>query len=80
MIFSYSQEAKDTIRRLPPEIKRDVKQTLESLRDNPYLGKCLQRELISFISCAFKRYRIIYKVDEVKKQIGIHVVGHRSKV
>lgn len=80
MTLLYSREAKEQIRSLPPETKKGLRQTLDGLRENPYLGKPLQRELSGFWSLAFKRYRIIYKSIPRDNTLRIYAVGRREVV
>jgi mRNA-degrading endonuclease RelE of RelBE toxin-antitoxin system len=76
----YSREAKERIRILPPETKKGIKQFLEALREDPYLGKPLQRELAGFWSVAFKNYRIIYRLAESRNILQIYTVGRRKEI
>lgn len=80
MILVYSREARQTIVSLNPESKKGIKATLESLLSHPYSGKPLQRELEGYWSIPFKRYRILYKIFEQEKKIGIFLVGLRSQI
>ena len=80
MILTYSHEAKERIRFLPPEIKKGIKEILEGLSENPYLGKPLQRELSGFWSVAFKHYRIIYKILDDQNKIGVYSLGRRKDI
>ena len=54
---------------LHPDIKKQVKKSFKELAGDPYSGNELQEELAGFLTYRFKRYRIIYKVDESKKYI-----------
>lgn len=80
MILIYSQESGEQIRILPPEIKKGIKQVIELLKQNPYSGKMLQKELMGFRSIAFKRYRIIYKILTEKNILRIYAVGARKNI
>jgi len=80
MTLLYAQEARDRIRSLPPEIKRGVRQALESLQENPSMGKPLQRELTGFWSLSYKRHRIIYKPLADQKTIRIYTLGERKRI
>ena len=51
--------------RLHPEIKKQLKDALSTLKDNPYSGKQLREELNFFRSFKIKRYRVIYQVDDI---------------
>ncbi len=80
MKLIYSEIAKNQIKKLPPQIKRGIREILESLKEDSYIGKALQRDLFGFRSLAFKRYRIIYKVLLEKKQILIYSIEHRQDI
>lgn len=80
MKLRYSSEARDKIRRLLPQIKKDIRDALETLAVSPNDGKPLQRELSGYWTLAVARYRIIYEWDEGLHEIRIHTVGHRRQV
>ena len=65
------------IRHLPPEIKRGVKTALRALSLDPNLGDPLQKELDGFWKYRVKRFRIVYAVEQTKKELRIVAVGHR---
>ena len=76
----YSKTTRDQIRSIHPLIKPLIREKIEVLRDNPYLGKNLQRELSGYYSLRVKRYRVIYKIKESDTKIEIHFVGHRKDI
>ena len=76
----YSEESRGLIRKLHPELKSIIRTRLKKLKDNPYAGKHLERELSGYFSLRAKRYRIIYKIDEEEKIVEIHYVGHRKDI
>ena len=80
MTLLYSQEAKGQIRSLSPEIKKGLREILEGLREDPYLGKPLQRELSGFWSLVFKQYRVIYKIIPRDNAVRIYMIGRRETV
>ncbi len=65
---------------LPPETKRLLRGLVDELSRNPYIGKPLQGELDGFWSARHQRYRVIYSLDEKKKQIAISYIGKRTDV
>ena len=69
-------ETRKIIQRLHPEQKKIIKHSLQELQRNPYRGDELQGELSGFKSYKPKRYRIIYKVDDQKRLILVHYIGH----
>jgi len=57
-----------------------LKQILNELKEDPYLGKPLTRELTGRYSYRVGVYRIIYKVNKKDKIISILTAGHRATV
>ena len=76
----FTPEASRLVAKLHPENKKQLKQALNGLRQNPYTGKDLQEELFGFKSLSLKRYRVIYTVGEEKNYIEIYYIGRRSDV
>ena len=50
------------------------------LRNEPFAGKRLERELSGYRSLRARRFRIIYKIDPQEKALQIHYVGHRKDI
>jgi len=75
-----TQAAGDTFTRLPPEMKKQIKETLKSLGENPYAGKQLRNELALFRTIKIKRFRAIYMVDDNSKTIIVIAIGHRMDI
>ena len=76
----YSETSRKQIKTLHPTIRPPIKSRIEQIRDNPYSGKFLVRELSGYLSLSVNRYRIIYKVKAEKRLIEIHYVGHRKDI
>ena len=76
----FTPEASRLVAKLHPENKKQLKQALNELRQNPYTGKNLQEELFGFKSLRLKRYRVIYSVSEEEIYIEIYYIGRRSDV
>lgn len=68
------------MRTLPPEVKKGVRRVLDTLQKNPYLGKPLTEELTGFRSVAFKRYRIIYRLNLQEQKVLLDFVGYRTDI
>ncbi len=68
------------VAKLHPENKGQLKQALNRLRQNPFIGKDLQQELFEFKSLRLKKYRVIYTVSEEANPIEIYYIGCRSDV
>jgi mRNA-degrading endonuclease RelE of RelBE toxin-antitoxin system len=76
----YSAISRKQVRALHPQIKTIVKSKIQSLQDNPFVGKSLERELAGYLSLSTKRFRIIYKIKEKDRTVEIHYVGHRKDI
>lgn len=76
----YSQTSGERIRSLHPQIKPIVKAQIEKLKEDPYLGKALEKELSGYYSLRTRKFRIIYKIDHQKQIVEIHYVGLRKDV
>lgn len=63
-----------------PEIKSAVKSALNELGENPFLGKELHGDLISFRSYRFMRHRIIYRINSEDKTVFVWAIGHRPDI
>jgi len=76
----YSETSREQIRSLHPQIKPTVKSHIKMLKDNPYLGKVLEKELSGYYSLKMKRFRVIYEIDHQNHIFQIHYVGHRKDI
>ena len=76
----FTPEAAALFSKLHPENKILIKTAFQQLLRTPYLGHDLQEELSGFKSFRIKRYRILYKVNEVEQVIEIYYIGHRKDV
>ena len=76
----FTQEASRILSKFHPDNNKLFKQALEELRQNPHLGSDLQEELYGFKSYKFKRYRILYNLNEEDTFIQIFHIGHRRDV
>ena len=76
----YTPEAAVLISGLHPEIKTMIRNAIDELQANPFLGDDLHDELSGFKSYKPRRYRILYKFEEEGNTIDIYYVGHRRDV
>ena len=76
----YSETCRIQIKKLHPNLRPIIKLKIEQIREDPYKGKFLERELSGYLSLRAKRYRIIYKILEDEKIIQIHYIGHRKDI
>jgi mRNA interferase RelE/StbE len=76
----YTPECARLISKLPPDIKRLVRSTLDALLVKATIGTELIGELDGYRSYRVRRYRIIYRVNEEECCIEVYHVGHRRDV
>lgn len=57
-----------------------IRYIIDDLKNDPYLGKPLIRELKNRFSYRVSNYRIIYKINKKDKIIQIITAGHRATV
>ncbi|MFZ0614021.1 MAG: type II toxin-antitoxin system RelE/ParE family toxin [Desulfobacterales bacterium] len=76
----FTPETVRLVSKLHPNHKKQVKQALDGLRQNPNAGKDLQGELIGFKSLRSGRHRIIYDIDEEAKFVQVYHIGVRRDV
>ncbi|MCL4353142.1 type II toxin-antitoxin system RelE/ParE family toxin [Patescibacteria group bacterium] len=70
--------AKKELKNLSRTNQVSIGRILEDLKDEPYLGKGLARELTKRYSYKIGVYRIIYKINKDDGIVYILTVGHRS--
>lgn len=76
----YTPEAATCIRRLHPEIKRRIREGIQTLLENPLSGHELRFDLSGFRSHRVKNYRIIYRLNDPESFLEILFVGQRRDV
>ncbi len=76
----YSETSSKQIKSLHPGLKPLVKKHIEDLKETPFLGKPLERELSGYYSLRTKKIRIIYDVDHEKHIVRIHYLGPRKDI
>ena len=76
----YSETSRNQIKKLHPRLRPVIKSKIEQIREDPYSGKFLEKELSGYLSLRAKRYRIIYRISEHEKIIRIYYVGHRKDI
>lgn len=70
----------EIVRRLPPELKRGIKQALRSLSADPFAGVSLIGELTGLWRIKVRRFRIVYELDRKARVIRVFAVGHRREI
>jgi addiction module RelE/StbE family toxin len=76
----YTPECARLIAKFPPEIKRLVRSSIDTLLDKPKLGAELTGELDGYYPYRVRRYRIIYRVNEDESTIDVYHISHRRHV
>ncbi len=77
---AYSETCRNQVRFLAPSMKSVIKQRIEEIREDPYVGKPLERELSGIYSHRARRFRILYTIDSTSHTIQLHYVGHRKDI
>ncbi|MBN2060019.1 MAG: type II toxin-antitoxin system RelE/ParE family toxin [Deltaproteobacteria bacterium] len=76
----YSETSRNQVKKLHPRLRPIIKSKIEEIKEDPYTGKFLEKELAGYVSFRAKRYRIIYKILEKEKVVQIHYIGHRKDI
>ena len=75
-----SPEAAARIRRLHPQIKREIRQAIDLLINVPLSGHLLHFELAGLRSFRIRTHRIIYRINEDEATLDILFVGARRDI
>lgn len=68
------------LRRLAPDIKRQVKSALRAIACDPTIGVPLLRELGGLYKYRVRRFRIVYEIVARPRSIRVVAVGHRRSI
>lgn len=75
-----SKGAEKQIKKLKKEYQLEIIEALVEIKEDPLLGKALDRDLTSRFSYRFGAYRIIYKVNQQDKVVEILYADYRGSV
>jgi len=75
-----TRRAKKELKNINQRYSSAIDASLMELREDPFAGKPLTRELTGNFSYRVGVYRIIYKINKQDKIIYIVSAGHRSTV
>ncbi len=75
-----SSKAEKEIKKISYPHQKAIILALTDIKEDPFLGKPLTRELTGRFSFRVGVYRIIYKVNKKDKEIDILTAGHRATV
>lgn len=78
MIVAYSKDALKQLDILPDRFRDKVQSRVESLNQNPFLGKMLFGQLQGIRAIRIWPYRVLYKIDHQKKLVVIVSIVHRQ--
>jgi mRNA-degrading endonuclease RelE of RelBE toxin-antitoxin system len=76
----HTPEAAERIWKLHPEIKREIKDGIRTLLDNPLAGYPLHSELSGYWSCRSRTYRIVYQINDDNTMLDGVLVGPSRNV
>jgi mRNA interferase RelE/StbE len=79
-LLRYSETSGKQIRSIHPQSKPLIKKHIEELKENPFLGKPLEREVSGFYSLRINKFRVLCEIDHEKRLIRIHFVGYRKNI
>lgn len=68
------------ISHMAPARKRQVKESLREIMEDPHTGKPLQEELAGLWSYRIGTLRIVYSIDLPKKKIRVVTIGPRKTI
>lgn len=75
-----SAQARKKLKQISKRKRKAVVEVLEEIKEDPYLGKPLKRELTGKYSYKLGVHRIIYKVNKKERVVEIITVDHRATV
>lgn len=73
-------EAKKGFKTIAKIYRKGIAEVIDSLKENPYLGKSLTRELTGKYSHKIGVYRVIYIINDKDKIVYIINAGHRATI
>ena len=77
---SIPPQVADILSHLPPTIKRDAKQAIRILSEDPHAGEPLERELQGLWKYRIRSFRIVYRIVAEPRVIQIMGVGPRGTI
>lgn len=75
-----TKQARKELKSIKKIFQEAIDATFQEIKENPFFGKPLLRELTGKFSYRVGAYRIIYKIHQQDKVITILTIGHRSRV
>lgn len=75
-----ARKAKRQLKEIKVIYQDEIDSMFEVIKDDPYIGKPLSRDLFGKYSYRIGFYRIVYSINENDHIITILKIGHRSLV
>lgn len=78
--ISISPSAQRELKKIKKIYKDAIKEAIDNIKEDPYMGKPLTRDLNGRFSYKVGIFRIVYKINRRDKIVEIMTAGHRSSV
>ena len=78
LLWRISSVLRNQIRRLPPDLKRQVREAIDDVLKNPEAGKSLSEDLAGYRSYRIGRYRLVYRIES--DRLVLEAIGPRSDI
>lgn len=78
--ITISPRAKKELKNIAKLYRKAIRNAIDELKETPFIGKPLSRELTGKYSYRIGVYRIIYTVNKPDKKINILTAGHRGTI
>lgn len=75
-----SPRAKKELKNIAKLYRKAIAEAIDELKEDPYVGKPLTRELTKKYSFRIGVYRLIYKIHKNDKKVTVLSVGHRARI
>ncbi len=79
-IIVYTRRFEKDLRNVPNWVKERLIEIIEQLKVNPYIGKRLRGPLFRLWSLRIGDYRLIYEIDDDRRVVILHRIGHRGRI
>ena len=68
------------LRTFPPKTRRYIREALQEICEDPWIGKPLRDELSGFQSFRARRFRLVYQIRRETITVMVIGVGHRRTI
>lgn len=75
-----AQKARKEVKALSQLLRGAVFEALTTIKEDPFSGKPLTRELSGCFVYKVGRYRIIYMINKKDKVVTVLTAGHRARI